>query len=173
MKSKKVSYCLIALCMYALVSCGPDNVDYANKVIGKYNVKITPSISLKFYGGTIPVDGELVETTCTIVKDGENGDVRIDIEGVNGVIDDIDMNAFCSGLGMDIEDCDYDDNMTLGGVGRMECDMIFNNPNTTISNARVFNWNTTVTGSCEIEYTGLQITCDVTGTLNFYLTPIK
>lgn len=173
MKSKKIFYCLIAFCMFALVSCGPQNVDYANKVVGNYNVKITPNLSLKFYGGVISSGNNVIETTCIITKKDESGNVEIEIKGVNGVIDDFKMNAYCSGLGMKIENCNYDDYMTLEDVGRMDCDLYFKNPTTTISNAKVFNWNTTLTGSCEMDYTGLQITCDVTGSFNFNLTPIK
>lgn len=173
MKSKKIFYCLMVFCMFGLVSCGPKNVDYANKVVGEYNVKITPSISLKFDGGVINSDHSVIETTCSITKENEDGNVEIEIKGVNGVIDDIEMDAYCSGLGMKIDNCYYDDYMTLGDVGRMDCDIYFKNPTATISNSKIFNWNATLTGSCEIDYTGLQITCDVTGSLNFYLTPIK
>ena len=33
MKIKKMFYCAIALCLFTLSSCGPENVDYANKVL--------------------------------------------------------------------------------------------------------------------------------------------
>lgn len=171
MKSKKIIYCLVAFCLVALSGCGPDNVDYADKVEGEYNVTITPNINLKFDGGAIPTPTEAIETTGSISKVDESGNVSIKINGVNGYINDIEMIAICSGLGMNIEDCVYDGIITAGELGRIECDINLKNPTVTISNSKVFNWDSTVSGQCEINYVGLDIPCDASGSLSFNLTP--
>lgn len=172
MKSKKIICCLLALCLYVLCSCGPDNVDYVNKVVGEYNVEITPSLSFRSAGQALPSSSfEVIETTCTITKDNEEGDVTIIIKGVNGVVNDIEMKAYCSGLGMNIEDSSYDGIMTNEVYGRMECDFKLDNPTTTISNTKIFNWESKVTGQSSINYTGLDMTCDVSGTISFNVTP--
>lgn len=173
MKSNKIIYCLMVFCMFALVSCGPKNVDYANKVIGDYNVEITPSLSLKYEGGTIPLEKEVIKTKCSITKSNENGDVVLIFKGVNGIIGDIEMSAYCSGLGMKIENCGYKGNMTSGNIYMMNCEFYLNNSTLSISNDKIFNWNPTVSGSCKVDYIGLDITCNVTGSMNFYLTPIN
>ena len=52
MKVKSLIYCLLAFCVLVLSSCGPDNTDYTEKVVGEYNIKITPNISVK-YGNSV------------------------------------------------------------------------------------------------------------------------
>lgn len=172
MKSKHLIYFLLAFCFLALSSCGPDNDDYANKVDGRYNVKITPNLSLKYGGNAMPSITSEIETEGTITKDDEQGNVTIRIDGVNGMINDIVMKAYCSGLGMDILDSTYEGVMATSEYESADCDLVLKNPSTTISNARVFNWNSTVSGQCEIYFIGLDMNCDVTGTINFALTPI-
>ena len=172
MKSKHLIYCLLAFCFFALSSCGPDNDDYADKVDGRYKVKITPNLNLKYDGNDMPSITSEIETTGTITKEDEQGNVTIRIEGVNGMINDIEMDAYCSGLGMSIEDSSYKGIMATSEYESATCDILLNNPTTTISNARVFNWNSTVSGQCEIYFIGLDMTCDVTGTISFALTPI-
>ena len=172
MKSKKIIYCLMALCLFFFFFCGPNNVDYANKVDGKYNVKITTNLNLKFDGNNFPSVTSEITTTAVITKDDELGNVTIKINGVNGSINDIEMDALCSGLGMDIEDSEYDGMLSSAEYGAVDCDLILKNPTTSISNARVFNWNSTVSGKSEINYVGLDLTCETTGTINFALTPI-
>ena len=77
-------------------SCGPDNDDYADKVDGRYKVKITPNLNLKYDGNDMPSITSEIETTGTITKEDEQGNVTIRIEGVNGMINDIEMDAYCS-----------------------------------------------------------------------------
>ena len=96
MKSKHLIYCLLAFCFFALSSCGPDNDDYADKVDGRYKVKITPNLNLKYDGNDMPSITSEIETTGTITKEDEQGNVTIRIEGVNGMINDIEMDAYCS-----------------------------------------------------------------------------
>ena len=172
MKSKHLIYCLLALCFFALSSCGPENVDYANKVVGNYNVKITPNINLKSDGNSFPSIELDVETVGTITKDDELGNVTIKIQGVNGLINDIEMKAYCSGLGMNIEDCTYAGMISSSEYGGVDCNITLKNPTTTISNSKIFNWNSTVTGRCLINFIGLEITCETSGLINFELTPI-
>lgn len=162
----------MALCLFALSSCGPDNVDYANKVDGNYNVKITPNLILTFDESTLPSIATEIVTTASITKDDELGNVTIKIKGVNGSINDIEMKAYCSGLGMDIEDSEFNGMISSPEYGSVDCDITLKNPTTSISNARVFTWNSTVSGTCGVNYVGLDIKCNVSGTINFAFTPI-
>lgn len=172
MKSKHLIYCLLAFCVLAISSCGPDNVDYANKVDGSYNVTIATNINLRYDGNPFPSISTEIETKGTITKDDESGNVTIRIEGVNGEINDIVMEAFCSGLGMNIDQSSYDGIVSSVEYGIVDCMLTFKNPTTTISNARTFNWDSTVSGQCVVNYIGQEMTCDASGTINFYLNPI-
>ena len=68
MKVKGLIYCLLAFCMLALSSCGPDNTDYTEKVVGEYNIKITPNISVKYGNSVLPIATEAIETTAAIIE---------------------------------------------------------------------------------------------------------
>ena len=171
MKIKHLIICLLAFSM-ALTSCGPDNEEYADKVVGNYDMKITPNLTVKYEGQVIPITFDEIYTTCSITKLGEDANVTILINGVNGTINEMVMMAYCSGLGMNIEDSSYDGVIITDSYVRMDCNLSLNNPTATISNAKVFNWNSTVTGKCEMDYNDIPITCDVSGTLNFYATYI-
>lgn len=172
MKSKQIIYCLLSLCLFAMTSCGPENVDYANKVVGNYDVKITPNLNLKFAGTAMPsISSTEINTTGTIIKDNEDGDVTIKINGINGYISDIEMKAICSGLGMNIDESSYDGILHDNEYGMIKCDFNLTNPTTTISNAKIFNWNSTISGQCDVNYIGLDMKCDATGSFNFYLSP--
>lgn len=172
MKTKRLILCLLALCIFALSSCGPDNEEYADKVVGDYNIKITPYLTVKYEGQTLPVTINEINTTCSITKTTDDGNVALKINGVNGEIGDIEMNGYCSGLGMKLDDGTYDGSIKTEDQGRMECNINLKNSTASISNAKVLNWNSTVTGKCEINYVGLDITCDVSGTINYYATMI-
>ena len=172
MKSMKIIYCMMALCLLALSSCGPNNVDYANKVEGNYNVKITPNLTVKYDESTFPSMETEIETTASIAKDDELGNVTIKINGVNGSINDMEMNAYCSGLGMAIEDSEYKGIISSPEYGAADCDITLKNPTASISNSKVFVWNSTVSGTCDVNYVGLDIKCNASGTINFSFTPI-
>lgn len=173
MKFRNLIYCLLVLCLLALSSCGPDNGDYANKALGDYNVKITPSLSFKFDGNSLPpTTFEVIETTGSITKNDEEGNVTIKINGVNGYISDIEIHAYCSGLGMKMDDSSYNGTLNNGEYGMISCDMKLDNPTASISNAKIFNWNSSVSGQCDVNYIGLDMKCDVSGSINFNLTPI-
>lgn len=172
MKSKYLVCCLLAFCLLTLCSCGPDNVDYANKVEGSYNVKITTDIFPKSDGENLPSIKSAINTKGTIKKDDESGNVTIKIQGVNGVINDIMMKAYCSGLGMKIEESVYKGILSSSLYGGVDCDFTLKNPTTTISSARTFDWESTVSGQCVVNYTGLEMSCTTSGTIYFSLTPL-
>lgn len=170
MKIKRLLLCLMTFTIMTLSSCGPNNEEYADKVVGNYNVKITPYLTVKYEGQTLPVTIEEINTTCSIVSTDEEGSVKMEIDGVNGVISEIVMNGYCSGLGLKLEDCSFDGFITTEDNSRMECNIKLKNSTASISNAKVLNWSSTVTGKCQINYVGLDITCDVSGTISYYAT---
>lgn len=173
MKLKHFVYCLLAFVLVGFSSCEPDNEDYADKVVGDYDMKITPNLKIKLDGNTLTPNGETIETTCSIMKENEEGNVTIYIDGVNGMINEMQMKAFCSGLGMNIEDSNYDGIIYHEEYGRIDCDIKLANPNTSISNAKILSWESTVSGICELNYSGLPMTCEVSGTIGFYATVKK
>lgn len=170
MKIKTLLFGLLAFVVLTFSSCGPDNEEYADKVVGSYDVKITPNITVKYEGQSMPLSFDAINTTCYISRVGDGSDVKIKINGVNGLINDIEMDAYCSGLGMDVEDCSYDGIIATNDNTVMDCDLTLKNSSSTISNAKILSWNSTVSGKCEFEYVGLNITCNVSGTINYYAT---
>ncbi|MBR5146183.1 MAG: hypothetical protein IKW54_00975 [Bacteroidales bacterium] len=173
MKIKHLIICLLAFSM-ALTSCGPDNEEYADKVIGNYNMTITPNLVLKYVGQSIPLDFNEISTTCSIAKVDEQGNIVMNIKGVNGEVNDMEMKGYCSGLGMKLEDSSYDGIFVADTYTRLDCNLKFDNPTVSITNAKVLNWSTTVSGKCEMDFdgSGAVITCDVSGTIGFYGTYI-
>ena len=171
MKIKHLIFCLLAFSM-ALTSCGPDNVQYADKVKGDYTIKITPNLTVKYEGMAIPMTFEDINTKANISKVDEEGNVILTINGINGKINDIVMEAYCSGLGMNLEDSSYDGVIITDSYVRMDCNLTLKNPTVTISNAKVLNWSSTVSGKCEMDYNGLPIICEVSGNMSFYATYI-
>lgn len=170
MKIKTLLFGLLAFVVLTFSSCGPDNEEYADKVVGSYDVKITPNLTVKYEGMVMPVSFDAINTTCYISRVGDDADVKIKINGVNGIINDIEMDAYCSGLGMNVEDCSYDGIITSDDNTIMDCNLSLKNSTSTISNAKILNWNSSVSGNCEFEYVGLNITCNVSGTINYYAT---
>lgn len=170
MKIKTLLFALLSFVILTFSSCGPDNEEYADKVVGSYNVKITPNLTVKYEGQSMPVSFDAINTTCYISSVGDDADVKIEINGVNGMINDIVMDAFCSGLGMDVEDCSYDGIIATNDNIVMDCNLSLKNSSSTISNAKILSWNSSVSGKCEFEYVGLNITCNVSGTINYYAT---
>ena len=171
MKIKRLLLCLMTLTMMTLSSCGPNNEEYADKVLGDYNIKITPYLTVKYEGQALPMTIEEINTTCSITSTNEDdGSVKLEIDGINGEISEIVMNGYCSGLGLKFEDCSYDGFIMTEDNGRMECNINLKSSTASISNAKVLNWSSTVTGKCQINYVGLDITCDVSGTISYYAT---
>lgn len=71
---KKILFCLVALTSMALYSCGKDDdSNLADKFVGEYDVTAEATLH------NIPMLGDYSQTldnlTCTIVKDGDEGDV--------------------------------------------------------------------------------------------------
>lgn len=71
---KKILFCLVALTSMALYSCGKDDdSNLADKFVGEYDVTAEATLH------NIPMMGDYSQTldnlTCTIAKDGEEGDV--------------------------------------------------------------------------------------------------
>ncbi len=172
MKTKTFLLCLLAFTIMALSSCGPNNEEYADKVVGNYNIEITPYLTIKYEGQALPLTIEKINTSCSIEKTNDEGYVKMKINGINGVISDIEMSGYCSGLGLKLDDCSYDGFIATEDHGRMECNMNLKNSTASISNAKVLNWSSTVSGKCQINYVGLDITCDVSGTMSYYATMI-
>ena len=73
MKSKGIIFCLLALCIMTLMSCEKEKTDYTEKVVGDYNIKITPYLNAKFGNSAVPLIAETIETTCHITKIDEDG----------------------------------------------------------------------------------------------------
>lgn len=170
MKTKTFLLSLLAIVVLTFSSCGPGNEEYADKVEGSYDVKITPNLTVKYEGQTMPITIDATNTTCYISKNGEDGDVTIKIKGVNGELDDMEIKASCSGLGMVMDDSSYDGIFATNENNVLNCNLKLKNPTATISNAKILNWNSTVSGKCEMEFVGLNITCNVSGSINFYAT---
>lgn len=168
MKFRKIIYCLLTFSIVTLTSCGPDNEDYANQVLGEYNMKITPYLTLNIDGTNIPSPNDAINTTCSITANGDNGNVIIKIDGVNGVVNEFVMSAVCSGLGMNIDESTYKGIMNMGELRTFNCDFVLNNPTTTISSSDILNWDSSVTGKCITNISGLDMPCNVSGKLNFY-----
>lgn len=170
MKIKTLLISLLAFVTLMLNGCSPNNDEYADKVIGTYNLKITPNLTVKYDGQTLPVSIDAINTTCYVTKGVTKGNVIVKIDGVNGVINNMDMTAICSGLGMDVEDSTYDGIILTKDNDIIDCNLTLKNTSSTITNSKILNWKSTVSGKCEMEYVGLDITCNVSGTINFYAT---
>ena len=170
MKAKKVIYCLMAFCLVALSSCGPDNTDYVDKVVGEYNIKITPSISVKYGNSTLPITIETVETTAVVTaKDDAAGDVTMQINGVNGEISEMFFEGYCDGLVLKFENVNYDGVIYSPEYGMVYCDIELKSPTISIYNSRILNWKSTfATGTCGINISGLdEANYDVSGSIQF------
>lgn len=173
MKAKKVIYCLMAFCLVALSSCGPDNTDYVEKVVGEYNIKITPSISVKYGNSTLPITVETIETTAVVTaKDDAAGDVTMQINGVNGEISEMFFEGYCDGLGLKLQNNHYDGVFYSTEYGIIYCDIDLKNPTVSIYNSRTLSWKSTfTTGTCGVNISGLDTeNYNVSGSIQFEAT---
>ena len=169
MKVKSLIYCLLAFCMLALSSCGPENDDYVDKVVGEYNIKITPNISVKYGNSTLPITIETIETTAVVTEKDDAGNVTMQINGVNGEISEMFFEGYCDGLGLKLQDYHYDGVFYSPEYGMIYCDIELKNPTVSIYNSRMLNWKSTfTTGTCGINISGLdEANYDVTGSVQF------
>ena len=169
MKVKSLIYCLLAFCVLALSSCGPENDDYVDKVVGEYNIKITPSISVKYGNSTLPIAIEAIETTAVITAKDDAGNVTMQINGVNGEFSELFFEGYCDGLGLKLDNNKYDGVFYSPEYGIIYCDIELKNPTVSIYNSRMLNWKSTfTTGTCGINISGLdEANYDVTGSIQF------
>ena len=128
MKLKNVIYCLLAFCMLALSSCGPENDDYVDKVVGEYNIRITPNITVKFGNNTLPIKTETVVTTAVVAEKDDAGNVTMQIDGVNGEVGEMFFEGYCDGLGLKLQDYHYDGIFYSPEYGIIYCDIKIKNP---------------------------------------------
>lgn len=156
MKVKGLIYCLLAFCMLALSSCGPDNTDYTEKVVGEYNIKITPNISVKYGNSILPIATEVIETTAVITAKDDAGNVTMQINGINGEFSELFFEGYCDGLGLKFENVNYDGVLYSPEYGMIYCDIELKSPTVSIYNSRILNWKSTITsGTCEVNISGL------------------
>ena len=114
--------------MLALSSCGPDNTDYTEKVVGEYNIKITPNISVKYGNSILPIATEVIETTAVITAKDEEGNVTMQINGVNGEFSELFFEGYCDGLGLKFENVNYDGVLYSPEYGMIYCDIELKSP---------------------------------------------
>lgn len=156
MKVKNVIYCLLAFCMLTLSSCGPENDDYVDKVVGDYNIRITPNITVKFGNNTLPIKTETVVTTAVVAEKDDAGNVTMQIDGVNGEVGEMFFEGYCDGLGLKLQDYHYDGIFYSPEYGIIYCDIKIKNPTISIYNSKTLTWNSTITsGTCEVNISGL------------------
>mgnify|MGYP003292407771 FL=1 len=169
MKVKGLIYCLLAFCMLALSSCGPDNEDYTEKVVGEYNIKITPNISVKYGNSTLPIATETIETTAVVTEKDDEGNVTMQINGVNGEFSELFFEGYCDGLGLKLQNNHYDGVFYSPEYGIIYCDIELKNPTVSIYNSRILNWKSTfITGTCGVNISGLDVAnYNVSGSIQF------
>ena len=171
MKSKKVICCLLAICLVTLFSCGIDASDYTDKVVGNYDIKVTPNLTIKYGNSNLSITAETATTTAVVTAIDDSSDVTMQIDGVNGVINEMFFEGYCDGLGMKFQNNHYDGLFYSPEYGMIYCDIDLKNPTISISNSRVLSWESTVTGTCEVNISGLDNeTYTVSGKIQFYAT---
>lgn len=161
----------MAFCIVALSSCGPQDSDYSDKVVGEYNIKVTPNLSVKFGNSNVSVTTEAVNTTASIVAKDDNSNVAMQLAGVNGMMNDMFFEGYCDGLGMKLDNNNYDGIFYSPEYGLIYCDISLKNPTVSVYNSRTLTWESTVSGTCEVNISGLDTeTCTVSGKILFDAT---
>ena len=127
MKSKHLFFSLLTFAMLVMSSCSEKDTDYAERFIGEYNITLTPNLVATIDMGQIPITFEKITTTCNIVKEDDKGNVKIVIEPINGVIGRIELEAFCDGLGMHIEDYSYNGSIAINEIDKINCNIKLKN----------------------------------------------
>lgn len=168
---KKVIYCLMALLLVVSSSCEKEKTDYVQKVVGNYDVKITPNLNVNYGSSSVSMSAEVVETTLSVTKKDDDGNVVVKVEGINGMINDLVFDAYCDGLGMKMENNSYDGVLSTTQYGIVDCDFNLKNPTVSIYNSGVLSWESTVSGTCDINISGLDSEiCNVSGKIRFEAT---
>ncbi len=164
-------YVLMAFIFVGLLSCEKDKTDYVEKVIGEYDVKITPNLNVNYGNASISMSAETVETTLSVTKKDDNGNVIVKVEGVNGLIGEFSFEAYCDVLGMKMENSHYDGVVATTQYGMVDCNINLKNPTVSIYNSGILSWESTVSGTCEINISGLDNEiCEVSGNIRFEST---
>lgn len=171
MKMKKVIYCLMAFLLVVSSSCEKEKTDYVQKVVGNYDVKITPNLNVNYGNSSVPISAETVETNLSVTKKDDDGNVVITVESINGLINELVFDAYCDGLGMKMENNHYEGVLNTVPYGMINCDFNLKNPTVSIYNSGVLSWESTVSGTCEINISGLDNEiCNVSGNIRFEAT---
>ncbi len=172
MKTKSVIYCLLAFCVLALSSCGPDNEGGIEKVVGEYNVKITPNITIKYGNSSMLIPTKAIETTAVVAKKDDAGNVTMQINGVNGMFSEMFFEGYYDGLGLKLQNNRYDGLLYSSEYGAIYCDVELKNPSVSVYNSKVLNWKSTVSsGTCDVNISGLGgETYNVSGAIQFEAT---
>ena len=171
MKSKKVICCLLTICLVTLFSCGIEGTDYTDRVVGSYDIKVTPNFIIKNGNTSLSIPVETATTTASVTAKDDNGNVTMQIDGINGVINEMFFEGYCDGLGMKFQNAHYDGLFYSPEYGMIYCDINLKNPTISISNSRVLSWESTVTGTCEVNISGLDNEkYTVSGKIQFYAT---
>ena len=82
LKYKKVICCLLAICLVTLSSCGIDNSDYTDKVVGNYDIKVTPNLTIKYGNSNLSITAETATTMAAVTAIDDTSDVSMQIDGV-------------------------------------------------------------------------------------------
>lgn len=168
---KNIVCILVSICLLALTSCGKEKEDHYDKIVGDYSVVINPNISADYNGSWIPISIDAIKTKCSITKMDDSENFVVVMEGINGLINEMVFNGYYDGLGLKLLNSNYDGTMMSSDYGMIFCDMKLKNPTVSIYNSSVLTWESTITGKCEINLTGLDnMYCDVKGTLVFEAT---
>lgn len=170
MKSKHLFFSLLAFAMLVMSSCSEKDTDYAERFIGEYNITLTPNLVATIDMGQIPITFEKITTTCNIVKEDDKGNVKIVIEPINGVIGRIELEAFCDGLGMHIEDYSYNGSIAINEIDKINCNIKLKGSTVSYTSTKTYSWNSSVTGKATLNYSGIDQSCDITGNIEFYAT---
>ncbi|MBQ4548787.1 MAG: hypothetical protein IJA42_06355 [Bacteroidales bacterium] len=174
MKIKKIICCLLALCIVTLMSCDNKDTDSYERVVGDYSIKITPLLNVKYGNSTVSLSAETIETTCSITAKDDKGNVFVQIDGINGMINEMSFDAYCDGIGMRLDKSSYDGIIYTSEYGIIDCDVDLKNPTVSIYNSRLLSWESSINGECEINISGLDLeTCGLTGKLQFEATSIS
>ena len=119
----------------------------------------------------MPIYAETVETNLSVTKKDDDGNVVVTVENVNGLINELVFDAYCDGLGMKMENNHYEGVINTVQYGIVECDINLKNPTVSIYNSGVLSWESTVSGTCEINISGLDNEiCNVSGNIRFEAT---
>lgn len=161
----------MAFVIVGLMSCEKEKTDYVEKVVGKYDVTISPNLNVSYGSSSIPISAESVETTLDVTKKDDDGNVVLNVKGVNGMIGEFVFEGYLDGIGMRLENNQYDGVLTTAQYGIVDCDMNLKNPTVSIYNSGILSWESTVSGTCEINISGLDNeTCNVSGKIRFEAT---